>query len=142
VGNVIDLAETRSKTFAGFGRKIIYISTPEIAEMPNTVDDLYQNQSDMRKWFCPCPYCGEYQTLEWSNVKYGHCKERLDDIYIECVSCKGHISELQRMPMVRKGEWRVTNHEQGRADFPGFHFSDLVSPFSSLKNVVKAKELH
>jgi phage terminase large subunit GpA-like protein len=138
VGNVIDLAETRSKTFAGYGRKLIYISTPEISGMPNTVEDLYYNKSDMREWFSPCPYCGEYQVVKWENVKYGHCTKTLDDIYIECTACKGHISELQRMPMVRKGEWRITNHDPERADFPGFWFSDLISPFSSLKAIVKS----
>jgi len=130
VGNVLDLAETRSKTFTGYGRKLIYVSTPELAGSENTVGDLYSTKSDMRKWFSPCPYCGEYQTIEWANVKYSHCKETLDDIYIECIACKGHISELQRMPMVRKGEWRVTNHSPERAGFPGFSFNDLISPLS------------
>jgi len=138
VGNVVDLAETRSKTFAGFGRKLIYVSTPEIADVPNTVADLYHNKSDMREWWSPCPHCGEFQVIKWDAVKFGHCKKTLDDIYIECIACHGHISELQRMAMVRRGEWRIGNTDIERADFPGFWFSDLVSPFSSLKAIVKA----
>ena len=135
--NVTDLAKTRTKTYADYGRKIIYVSTPEVSGV-DEVESLYFEKSDMREWFCPCPYCETFQVLKWGNVKYGHCKDTLDDLYIECIDCHKHISELQRMPMVRKGEWRITNHDPARKDFPGFWFSDLISPFSSLKNIVKA----
>jgi len=142
-GNVIDLADTRTKTWEGRGRKIVYVSTPELAGNPNDVYEIYKTHSNMGEFHVPCPKCGLFQVIRMGNVKYSHCLPALDDIYIECINpeCKAHINEKQRLIAVRKGKWVFTRPEI--TDFAGFQFSDLISPFGcaadggGLKSIVK-----
>ena len=51
--------------FASFGKskKIFYISTPELKPTSN-IEPVYL-QGDQRKYFIPCPCCGEFINLEW-----------------------------------------------------------------------------
>ena len=134
-GSVLDLAETRSKSFSKVGRKLVFISTPSLSDIPNTVEDIYLNQSNMSKFYVPCPHCNHFQVLEWSRVKFGHCKTKLDDVFYTCLGCEGKIYEHQRMSMVRKGYWKADKPEI--TSFAGFRFSDLYSPFTSLEIMAK-----
>jgi len=61
-GGAAKLFETRFDSY--FDKmKIFYISTPETKHNSN-IEPLY-NRGDQRKYFVPCPCCGDFITLEW-----------------------------------------------------------------------------
>jgi phage terminase large subunit GpA-like protein len=66
-GDAVKLAEARTKTFSGEEKKIS-ISTPRDKET-STIEPAYM-EGDRREYYVPCPQCGEFQTLKWSNVRW------------------------------------------------------------------------
>ncbi|MDP1045497.1 phage terminase large subunit family protein, partial [Klebsiella pneumoniae] len=60
-GDQIKLGIKRTESF--WNRKIIMGSTPTV-KGESRIEKSYAN-SDQRKYFVPCPHCGEYQVLEW-----------------------------------------------------------------------------
>jgi phage terminase large subunit GpA-like protein len=86
---------------------------------------------------CPCVYCGFEQELRFSNVKFAHCRELLDDVYLESINpaCGGHIHDSQRLTMMRRGRWVATHPE--RKGFAGFWLSRIYSPLASMASITK-----
>ena len=55
--------------------------------------------TDQRKWFCPCPHCGEQQTLEWANIKWDKDEEGEhlpETARLVCEKCEKDIDDEQR----------------------------------------------
>ena len=65
-GSPIELAEVRTNTFAN--RKIFIISTPTIKGC-SVIDDEV-SETDKNKYSVPCPFCGAYHFLEFSNLRW------------------------------------------------------------------------
>ena len=65
-GDAVALAERRCATF--HNKKMAYVSTPTV-KGNSRIEALYE-QGDQRMFYVPCPACGDYQTLEWKNVKW------------------------------------------------------------------------
>ena len=63
-GDPISLAQKRSDTF--FNSVHVTTSTPTIKGVSRVEAEF--DLTDQRRWFCPCPHCGEHQTLEWAQV--------------------------------------------------------------------------
>lgn len=124
-GDPVALAERAAITYRG-RRKILQVSTPTVAGF-SRIEKAY-DESDQRKWFCPCPHCGEHQTLEWANVSWP--EGRRDQAHLVCPHCGGVIDEAQRLAMVAAGEWRATSPGTGKA--AGFHIGGLLSPFNAV----------
>lgn len=122
-GDQIALGVKRSETF--WNRKIVLGSTPTVKGL-SRIEKSY-NESDQRKYFVPCPQCGEYQVLEWGgpDTPYGVKWEKDENgnglpetAYYVCrnTGCVIHHSDLPNM--LRRGEWRATAEFHGHA---GFH---------------------
>jgi phage terminase large subunit GpA-like protein len=60
------LAKKRTTTF--WNRKILLTSTPTI-KGASRIESAFE-QSDQRRFYVPCPQCGEKQTLKWQQVKW------------------------------------------------------------------------
>jgi phage terminase large subunit GpA-like protein len=135
-GDPAKLAEARTKTFPD---SITFkVSTPrerlelEPGAPPDarryTPIELEYENSDKRRYFVPCPHCGEYQALEWK--RDGEYVIRWDDddmanAYYVCVS--GCVIEHEhKQEMLARGEWRAEKQFNGRA---GFHIWEGYSPF-------------
>lgn len=124
-GDPISLAVKRSETF--FNSVQILTSTPTLKHLSRIESEF--ELTDQRKWFCPCPHCGEFETLKWSQVKWdkdaegNHLPETARMI---CEHCDKEISDKQRQEMVAKGEWRPTAEFKGKR---GYHLNGLVSLF-------------
>ena len=118
-GDPVDLAEARTSTF-GRHAKIYYTSTPTV-EKGSRIADLFA-ASDQRRYFVPCPECGEAQVLEWENVQV------LDDgdVRYGCTGCGALIPESAKQKMLAAGEWRAT--AAGDGETVGFHLSALYAP--------------
>jgi phage terminase large subunit GpA-like protein len=121
-GDPISLGKKRTATF--WNRKILAGSTPTI-KGSSRIEAGFES-GDQRFYHVPCPHCGEFQRLIWSQVKWPDGQPELAE-YI-CVACGAILTEADKPEMLRAGEWR------GSKEFSGivsFHISELYSPWST-----------
>lgn len=121
-GDPVNLAAKRTKTF--FNRKMMLGSTPTLKNF-SRIEKAFNN-SDQRRFFVPCPDCGEFQHLKWSQIKWPKGQREL--AYYVCEHCGVCIDENSKDLMVRNGEWRATAPFNGIA---GFHIWEGYSPWST-----------
>lgn len=123
-GDPVALAIQRTVTFRG-RRKIMLVSTPTDAGV-SRIERAF-TESDQRRYFVPCPHCGDFQTLKWSGVSWPQGVP--SKAFYACQSCGGVIEERDKPAMLAAGEWRATALGDGRT--AGFHLSALYSPFET-----------
>jgi phage terminase large subunit GpA-like protein len=70
-GDPCALAERRTESY--WNAVLYRTSTPTVKGFSRIETSF--NQTDQRRWFCPCPKCGADQVLKWSQVLWG--KERM-----------------------------------------------------------------
>ncbi|WP_244542177.1 phage terminase large subunit family protein [Azotobacter beijerinckii] len=139
-GDQIKLGIKRTETF--WNRKIILGSTPTV-KGESRIEKSYSS-SDQRKYYVPCPHCGEYQVLEWGgpDTPYGMKWDKdengvgiPDSVFYVCKATSCLIHESDKEEMVRRGEWRATKPFKGHA---GFQIWAAYSLFvnASWKNLV------
>lgn len=119
-GDPVNLAERRTTTFAR--RKIFMCSTPTVAETSRIEREYLA--SDQRRFYVPCPHCGEYQWLRWANMKWDDGDATTAHYVCEHSGCI--IEEHLKTEFLLKGEWRPTVTGDGRTR--GYHLSSLYSP--------------
>jgi len=123
-GDPCDLVSERTNTFAR--KKRLWISTPGLNE--NCRITVKYEAGDKRKYFVPCPFCGEMQTLEWDNViwdKDAEGNHLTNTVRMRCPHCHKDFGEFHKTDMLAKGEWRATNPH---GSYPSFHLNALYSP--------------
>ncbi len=116
-GDKLKLFWTRGETF--WNRKQIRGGTPLLENTSRTYR--LWLQSDQRRYFVPCPQCGEMQYLEWGGPDVPHgikwsldAEGNLDQVwYVGTCGCV--IDEGRKAWMDDHGEWRPT----GRPAQPG-----------------------
>jgi phage terminase large subunit GpA-like protein len=139
-GDQIKLGIKRSESF--WNRKIVLGSTPTV-KGESRIEKSYAN-SDQRKYFVPCPHCGEFQVLEWGgpDTPYGMKWEKdadgnglPDTVYYVCRHNGCVIHDIDKPDMVARGEWRAQKPFAGHA---GFHIWAGYSLFTnaSWRNLV------
>ncbi|MFC6299616.1 phage terminase large subunit family protein [Pseudomonas sp. CCM 7893] len=139
-GDQIKLGIKRTESF--WNRKIILGSTPTV-KGESRIEKSYAN-SDQRKYYVPCPHCGEYQVLEWGgpDTPYGMKWDKdengvglPDSVFYVCKATGCVIREADKEDMVERGEWRATKPFKGHA---GFHIWAAYSLFvnASWRNLV------
>ncbi len=118
-GDPIKLGERRSEYY--WNRKLIAGSTP-LVEETSRVERRFE-QSDQRRYFVPCPQCGEFQYLKWGGpdkpygIKWPEGEPELAYYCCEANGCV--IPHAKKRWMVERGEWRATAPGDGR--HAGFH---------------------
>ncbi|MCM5552410.1 phage terminase large subunit family protein [Pleomorphomonas sp. NRK KF1] len=123
-GDPIDLAIRRTATFRG-RRKIYLCSTPTLAGV-SRIEKAYL-ESDQRRFFVPCPQCGEAQPITWDRIQWPEGEP--DRAHLVCSACGGVAEERHKPAMLAAGEWRATAEGDGRT--AGFHLPGLYSPFET-----------
>ena len=123
-GDPIDLAIRRTATFRG-RRKIYLCSTPTLAGA-SRIEKAYL-ESDQRRFFVPCPQCGEFQPVTWDRIQWTAGEP--DRAHFVCSACGGIAEERHKPLMLASGEWRATAEGDGRT--AGFHLPGLYSPFET-----------
>lgn len=118
-GDKLDLFWTRGEKF--WNRKLIVGSTPLLEETSRIA--LRWAKSDQRRYFVPCPQCGEMQYLDWGGkdipfgFKWNQVDGRVKDLwYVGTCGCI--IDEARKPWMDANGEWRPTNPD---GDHRGYH---------------------
>jgi len=125
-GDPIALAGARSRTF-GVRKKALLVSTPTIAGQ-SRIEREYE-ASDQRRFFVPCPHCGEMQWLRFENLRWD--KGEPETVAYHCDECGAAIKERHKTAMLAAGEWRATADAKN-AQTVGFHLSALYSPVGML----------
>jgi phage terminase large subunit GpA-like protein len=117
-GDPIKLGIRRTEYY--WNRKIVAGSTPTIKDL-SKIENLY-GQSDQRRFFVPCPHCGEFQYLKFGGrekpfgFKWPEGKP-LEAFYVCENGCR--IEHSSKREMVERGEWRAT--AVGAPRHAGFH---------------------
>ncbi|MBF0354956.1 MAG: phage terminase large subunit family protein [Alphaproteobacteria bacterium] len=121
-GDPVTLAEARSLTFA-HRRKIFLVSTPTIKGI-SRIEREYE-ASDQRRFFLPCPHCGDYQWLKFERLRWE--KGQPESVRYVCEACEQGIAEHHKTAMLESGDWRATATSADPLTI-GFHLSALYSP--------------
>jgi phage terminase large subunit GpA-like protein len=126
-GDPVSIAEKRTATFAN--KKIYMVSTPTIKGFSRI--ELEYDCTDQQKFFVPCPICGEFQVLDWNQIKWDKISKDepdLDSVRYQCKKCRKEFLEYEKTAMLNAGEWRPTSEKPCAPDVIGFHLSSLYSP--------------
>lgn len=147
-GDPIDIVSARSMTFR-HRKKFVWVSSPGVSGY-SRIEQLFL-QSDQRHFMTPCPRCGHKQKLifssrsQFANLSAGRVvfdEANVSWAYYECEECKAQLGEVDKLKMVRKGEWMPTHPEVLRHE--GFHVGGLYSPWATMQMVaekfMKAKQ--
>lgn len=128
-GDPVLLAVKRTTTF--WNRKILMVSTPTIAGKSRIEAEFLL--SDQRRYWVPCPECGEKQVLKWPQVRWP--KDEPDKAVYVCEHCGAGIGSHRKLAMLSRGEWRAENSDSKIA---GFHINELYSPWRSFGETARA----
>ena len=134
----IKLATERTKTF--HDKKIYITSTPTLK-----TDHIWKEKesADIEKhYFVPCPHCGEYIELKFSNIRFPDEEgmtyaDRAEFATYICQECGCAITDADKNNMIRHGEWRIVRHNTQYVRSVAFWINTLYSPFVRWADIVK-----
>ena len=119
-GDPASLAIRRTETF--WNAVVFETSTPTVKGL-SRIEARFE-ESDQRRWHCPCPRCRHEQSLKWAQVR--HEAEDGSDAWYECESCKAHLTDSERRQMVRSGRWVATYPDR---KLRGYHLNGIANLF-------------
>lgn len=139
-------------TNAFWNRKILIVTTPK-----TTSGYAWQRflKSDQRRYYVPCPHCGAYQRLYFSEktVRWPKHERDPDIIYSEdlaayhCEVCEKAIRETKKLGMLQRGKWVPACQEiardgtvsgpRPRGSIRGHQFGALYSPWVTFSRMAK-----
>lgn len=128
-GDPVDLAWKRAATF--HNRKLIMTSTPGYADL-SRIDRAFK-AGDRRRFHVPCPHCGEYQVLQFVNLKWVEHDPRT--AHFVCTACARDIDESDKPLMLAQGVWIAEGQFNGHASF---HIWEAYSPWRRWQQIVAA----
>ncbi len=119
-GDPLGLIDERTKTFPR--RKVMLVSTPTVAEASRIEEEYLR--TDRRRYHVPCPHCGEWLVLRWSQLRWDRALTRA--VYV-CEHCGSEIEERHKPEMLAAGRW-VAEDPSRPADVRGYHINGLYAP--------------
>jgi phage terminase large subunit GpA-like protein len=148
-----ELAGERQKNFRN--RKEVHVSSPTLST--GHIWQEFLSAEARKRYFVPCPYCGEMQTLKLTQVKWppdlNEDKKRrlrkvLTEAWYECESCGRKIYDMDKYLMLSKGEWRGVERDAdgGWVESDGisyrprsvaYNISSLYSPWVTFGQVAQ-----
>lgn len=140
-GDPISIAMKRASTFRD-RKKFVWVSTPGVAGY-SRIEQLFM-QSDQRHFIVPCTRCGHKQKLifsdrsQFANLSAGRVvfdEANVSWAFYECEECKAQLGEVDKLKMIRGGEWMVTHPEVLR--HRGHHVGELYSPWVTWQAVAE-----
>lgn len=124
-GDIISLATKRTSTYGN--RYKIYLSSTTTNKASKIMAE-YKN-TDMRKYYVPCPHCGKMQLFDWDRFDWRGEGTRVDEVWMSCEECGYHIHEHEKIEMLPKGKWIATNPEPTALNTAGFWINGLYAPY-------------
>lgn len=112
-GDQVRLAIRRSEYF--HNRKIVMGSTPTNKGACRITTEF--EATDQRRYYVPCPHCGQMQYLRWANMRWPEGQPEKAHYVCEhgCI-----IEHSQKYEMIEAGEWRATAQSK-RPGLVGYH---------------------
>jgi phage terminase large subunit GpA-like protein len=130
-GDGWSLGVKRQATFRSL-QKRVQTCSPTI-EGRSQIAEAY-TESDQRKFWVPCPHCGECQVLKWGQVKDPRLPgEQPETTLYQCAICGQFWDDQERWAQCEEGDWRADQPFRGTA---GFWISELYSPWKRLEELV------
>jgi phage terminase large subunit GpA-like protein len=124
-GDVIKLAQKRSEYY--HDRRFFAGSTPLIAGH-SRIEEMFL-EGDARRYFVPCPHCGHFAPLHFSDVAKGHRMvwnaDDGSDAFFACQKNGCVIEEKDKRSMITAGEWRPT--KRGLPGHRSYHMWSAMS---------------
>lgn len=123
-GDPIDLLDIRLTAF--FDSKLYLVSSPTVKDASH-IEDQYE-KGDQRRYFVPCPHCGEKQTLKWNNLRWEKDvanPKKVVRVYYACEHYGCVIEEYSKTEMLAHGEW-VAQEPDNR--YRSYHINALYTP--------------
>jgi phage terminase large subunit GpA-like protein len=142
-GDAIKLAEERAKSYPD--HLILIGGTPTAKGASSIEAEILA--SDQRRYYIPCPHCGQAHVPAWENVVipedptlptreiYGEA--RWEEAYYTCPACKAPWTEEQRHEAIRRGHFEATAPATGAV---GFLLNELMSLFPGSRVPVLARK--
>jgi phage terminase large subunit GpA-like protein len=148
--NPLALVESRVQTF--LASSLIFSSST-----PTTRAGLIQQEfedGDRRRFFVPCPHCGELDVLKWGNlhwdrerVKTSRDMRTVRESWFACVACGARIDEAKKSEMLAGGvwvpegrdakAWRDADGAADRTSFRSYHIWAAYSPWLPWNRIVE-----
>lgn len=122
-GSPLALVEARQRTFVR--RKRIKVSTPTVAGRC-AVESAYL-ATDQRRYYVPCPDCGEMQPLEFQRLTWSKLGLPAERAVYECRACFFPIQNHHKTEMLSRGEWKPEKPERV-GKIRGYHLNGLYAP--------------
>lgn len=134
----ISLARERTKTFRN--RKIFITSTPTLKT--GHIWKALEDSDEVRHFFVPCPHCGKYIELKWSQVRFPDEEgmsyaDRAEFANYVCQECGCVITDRDKPQMLRYGEWRTVDSRATVVKKVAFWLNTLYSPFVRFSEIAK-----
>jgi phage terminase large subunit GpA-like protein len=133
-GSPVALLSERNSTF-GDDRLLFLTSTPTLKHF--SAIETYYLSGDCRRWWVPCPSCGEYQILEWDRVRWdkdGDGRHLPETAHYACAHCDARWDDSARYRATRSGEWRAEKPFDGHASY---HLPSMASLFVKLETLAR-----
>ena len=121
-GEPCDLAMARTSNYAQ-RKKIFIVSTPVLSGKSRI--ERFYNESDMRQWWMPCPFCACSQVLRFEQLRWP--KHNPDAAHYMCEGCGRSIPNHAKNWMLPRGGWKP-QQVGGDDRVHGYHLSSLNSP--------------
>ncbi|WP_218955477.1 phage terminase large subunit family protein [Acinetobacter sp. YH01020] len=150
-GDPVELLSQRAATFGDQALRT-ESSTPTVAGA-SRIENAFK-QGDMRRYYVPCPHCGEAQFLRWENViwqgrKSTNIQDAKEDIDQEhdvdtagyrCECCNEIWSDGERIAAIRNAEklghgWKAEKPFKGHISF---HAPEMLSTFRKMRDIVQS----
>jgi phage terminase large subunit GpA-like protein len=123
-GDVVGLARGRTKSFP-HTYKLLKVSTPTVLGRSH-IDREWQ-KSDKRRYYMPCPHCGQMQYLDWGGKEESHgikWDRDLTEAWYLCQACHTIIPEHHKPKMLSLGQW-LPEHPSIRER--GYHLPGMLA---------------
>lgn len=131
-GDPIALVWERMSNFPN--RKLLLCSTPTLRDFSRIESEYLA--SDRRRYWVPCPHCGNFQLLEWGadaehGIKWLKSEAGIARAETAIYVCRHNgcvIEERNKTMMLQEGDWRPDMPGAQRGLVAGFHLNKLHSP--------------
>ncbi|MCU4481341.1 phage terminase large subunit family protein [Acinetobacter ursingii] len=150
-GDPVELLSQRSATFGDQALRT-ESSTPTVKGASRVESAYYRG--DRRRYYVPCPKCGEAQYLKWENVYWDgrqstniqDAREDLDQEHqvetagYRCECCQEVWSDGERIAAIRNAEklghgWKAELPYKGHISF---HAPEMLSTFRKMSDIVQS----
>ena len=123
-GDPLTLAEKRTSAHMDTCKRF-FTGTPGIKSMCRITTKF--EKSDQRRFYVPCPHCGDFQVLKFERLKYdSNASPYNRGVHFVCASHGCVIEPHHRKAMIKAGVWLKTYEDKDKAANPTP--PDAVSP--------------